>query len=760
MPADAELRARRPRARAPRRSGRAGGASAPASTSCSCSWISPLSCVSEVRLLQAWCRQAARRDGCRPGPSPTRSSRCPPCSSCRRRAGGRSRSPAPRRRAGRRSGSQTRSDRRGEGAASDLRAREAAAGAGQPPRDGRRSPPRPSLVGASSRVALSSKKSKSRMSSSCVLTRASVASQALYGNRPTSVSSRAGRSLAVANDAESCRRQRSPSRNESSSSIATARCVLWAAAAPGSVWLARDERTGLDVALKIVPREGKRAPRAAREAEAAARLAARALRSRLRLRRRRRPRLHRVRVRSRTHAARRAPQRRRHRSLRRVEAAAQVLDGLAHAHARGIVHRDVKPSNVLLEDTETVSVKLLDFGLAQFDEADTLTAVGDVPGTLAYIAPGASDRREASMASDVWAVGVMLWEALASRHPFWGVPLPQVAATIEAGAPPLGAERPDLSRKLLAAVEGALAIEPAKRPARGELAADPPRGTRRAPRTPAGTARRARPAASSPAPRPRKLAIPAKPVALEARALSAGLAGLVTVVGGSLLPFWTPGLLALLAVAAALATWRVPRLGLATRALRTAVPARERGERRGPPLRRRRDRATRARLARPSRGPRLRGRATPGTGRGTGARATRRPARSRLATPKLHAGLAVPAAALVAGLRGHPLPLLGTTSEISASQPPGTQELCRRRFGQRSGPSRNRDDGARARDHRRCPPVRPQPRPRCNRRALCRRGRPDPVVGAVAAADVDRSRSLGPMRSSDARTLSLDSIAA
>src|SRR5918995_1752190 len=195
----------------------------------------------------------------------------------------------------------------------------------------------------------------------------------------------------------------------------------------GSVWVARDERNGLDVALKIVPREGKAHTRAEREASAAARLRhphclrayafagdqqnvyiayeyvpGRTLRDRLRA-----GELDDAAV---------------------LEVAAQILDGLAHAHRHGIVHRDVKPTNVLVADSGEILVKLLDFGLAQFAEAETLTAAGDVPGTLAYISPERLAGEEASFAADVWAVGVLLWEALAGYHPFWS------SSPVETGA--------------------------------------------------------------------------------------------------------------------------------------------------------------------------------------------------------------------------------------------------------------------------------------------------------------------------------------
>ncbi len=237
----------------------------------------------------------------------------------------------------------------------------------------------------------------------------------------------------------------------------------------GSVWLARDEQNGLDIALKIVPREGKAASRAEREAEAAARL--------------RHPSCQRAYGfgRDSQHvyiAYEYVPGRTFREALRSgelddsaaIEACAQVLEALAHAHARGIVHRDVKPSNVLLAEGKEVSVRVLDFGLAQIQQAETLTAQGDVPGTLAYIAPERLAGALTTEAADVWAVGLMLWEALAGRHPFWRSSLLETARAIETGAPRLETVRPDLPKPLLAAINRALDLDPARRPSAAALA--------------------------------------------------------------------------------------------------------------------------------------------------------------------------------------------------------------------------------------------------------------------------------------------------
>ena len=115
-------------------------------------------------------------------------------------------------------------------------------------------------------------------------------------------------------------------------------------------------------------------------------------------------------------------------------------------------------------------MRVLDFGLAQIQQAETLTAQGDVPGTLAYIAPERLAGALTTEAADVWAVGLMLWEALAGRHPFWRSSLLETARAIEAGAPRLETVRPDLPKPLLAAVNRALDLDPARRPSAAALA--------------------------------------------------------------------------------------------------------------------------------------------------------------------------------------------------------------------------------------------------------------------------------------------------
>lgn len=317
----------------------------------------------------------------------------------------------------------------------------------------------------------------------------------------------------------------------------------------GSVWLARDERTGLDVALKIVAREGKAAARAEREAAAAARL--------------RHPSC--LRAYAFAHDARHVyiayefvPGRTFREAMRAgelddstaVEACAQLCEGLAHAHAAGILHRDVKPSNVLLADGEEVSVRLLDFGLARMAEAETLTEQGDVPGTLAYISPERLAGENAGTAADVWAVGVMLWEALAGRHPFWQGSMLDTARAIEHGAASLAELRPDLPKELLRVVDRALSLDPARRPSAAELA--------RALRGAAPTRRKGRERGAG-------LALRWDVSRLAASGLAAAFAGWTA----TAVPFYPHGWSVGLALASAGATLVRERIGLA---LALAVP--------------------------------------------------------------------------------------------------------------------------------------------------------------------------------------------
>lgn len=315
----------------------------------------------------------------------------------------------------------------------------------------------------------------------------------------------------------------------------------------GSVWLVRDERSARDVALKVVPREGKAGSRAEREVEAAARLRhPRCLRA-LALERDD----HHVYV-----AYEYVPGKTLRQCLRSgelddaasVEIGAQVLDALAHAHGKKILHRDVKPGNVMVEDRDELSVRLLDFGLAQFEEAETLTAAGDVPGTLAYIAPERLAGREANGAADVWSVGVLLWESLAGRHPFSSFSPLETAKRVQEGAPPLASLRPDLPRALTATVDRMLDPDPSRRPSAKEAAA------------------RLRVAWSEVGDRPRAVT---SRTTLAERATHAGLSALFAGATAWLVPFFPAGWPFLLGALAAMAALLNPTAGLA---LALAVP--------------------------------------------------------------------------------------------------------------------------------------------------------------------------------------------
>ncbi|MBY9074209.1 protein kinase [Nocardioides sp. WL0053] len=138
---------------------------------------------------------------------------------------------------------------------------------------------------------------------------------------------------------------------------------------------------------------------------------------------------------------------------------AQAADAIAAAHALGIVHRDVKPANLLV--TPDGTVKITDFGIARASDGATMTQTGQIVGTPHYISPEQAEGYPATEASDVYALGVVLYECLAGHRPFVrDTPISVALAHVREPVPPLPSDVPE---RLRAVVDKALAKLPEDR---------------------------------------------------------------------------------------------------------------------------------------------------------------------------------------------------------------------------------------------------------------------------------------------------------
>lgn len=245
-------------------------------------------------------------------------------------------------------------------------------------------------------------------------------------------------------------------------------CQRLGAGGFGTVWLAWDERLERDVALKLLPRERIASGRFEREARAAARLnhpgivvlyeaavddEGGYLVSEL--------------VRGHTLGRLLSDGRLSDRDV--VSAAVGLADALEYAHRQGVVHRDVKPSNVLMPDAPSTSAeiaKLTDFGVARLVGGDSLTRTGDILGTNAYMSPEQAAGREVEAAADLYSLALVVYEALTGVNP-----VRQFARGGRLGVylPALRRHRRDLPRELACAVDLALRPRPRERGTVAEL---------------------------------------------------------------------------------------------------------------------------------------------------------------------------------------------------------------------------------------------------------------------------------------------------
>src|SRR5438067_49226 len=147
-----------------------------------------------------------------------------------------------------------------------------------------------------------------------------------------------------------------------------------------------------------------------------------------------------------------------------VDVIVQACRGLDYAHRNGVVHRDVKPGNLLLSDADVV--KLADFGIARASDQSSITQVGSVLGTAAYLAPEQARGEEAGPRADLYSLGVVTYQLLSGRLPYEASSLSELALKQQRESPPpLDELNPQVPHELAMAVAIALAIDQEERPA-------------------------------------------------------------------------------------------------------------------------------------------------------------------------------------------------------------------------------------------------------------------------------------------------------
>ncbi len=162
-----------------------------------------------------------------------------------------------------------------------------------------------------------------------------------------------------------------------------------------------------------------------------------------------------------------------------VEIVGQACRGLDYAHRNGVVHRDVKPGNLLVSDSGVT--KLADFGIARAANQSSITQVGSVLGTAAYLAPEQARGEVAGPRADLYSLGVVTYQLLSGRLPYEAASLAELALKQQRELPrPLQQLNPDVPLELAEAVGIAISIDPEERPADavelGEMLRDGVRG--------------------------------------------------------------------------------------------------------------------------------------------------------------------------------------------------------------------------------------------------------------------------------------------